>query len=246
MSLKKQFNELHKKVDDLVEQHSDVIKKYEKQMTNLKKTNFKCRNCDEKFRNLKELKEHKEGNCGDSSFKCDECDKGFKDQNKLDDHVSKAHVKYDCEECGQEFKYEATLEKHQEAVHGDVILYCHYFNNDKDCPFDEQCIFLHEESVKCKFDGVCERKLCMYKHNMKEEENEDDTVSDNEDEVALENICVEDIRPVLEKFKKSVENFEAILQKCSVKCKHCDFEAKDSNGLNMHVKAKHQNVNKSQ
>ena len=150
------------------------------------------------------------------------------------------------QKSGSVYPFFSTLEKYQEAVHGDDVLYCHYFNNNKDCPFDDQCIFLHEESAKCKFDGVCERKLCMYKHDMKEEENEDDAESDNEDDGALENICVEDIRPVLEKFKKTVENFEVILQKCSVKCKQCDFEAKDSNGLNMHVKAKHQNENKSQ
>ena len=245
VGLKKQFNDLHKKVDDLVEQHNIVIKKYEKQMTKLKKVNFKCRKCGDKFETLKELKDHKESECVDMQLKCNECGKCFEDKKKLDDHTSKAHVKYDCDECGQEFKFEAILEKHIEAVHRDDVLYCHYFNNDKDCPFDEECIYLHEDSEPCKFNGICERKLCMYKHETTEDDKDDSDCDDDEIDV-MENISVEDIRPILEKFKKSVENFEAILEKCSVKCKHCEFEAKDSNGLNMHIKAKHQNINKSQ
>ena len=74
------------------------------------------------------------------------------------------HVKYECDECDKVFKYEAVLEKHMEAAHEDVELFCHYFNNDKECPFEEECIYIHEESDNCKFTNNCERKLCMFKH----------------------------------------------------------------------------------
>ena len=80
------------------------------------------------------------------NFKCDECEKSFKDEKKLRDHTEKMHVKYECDDCDKVFKYEAVFEKHKEAAHEDIELFCHYFNNDKDCPFDDECIYIHEES----------------------------------------------------------------------------------------------------
>ena len=53
------------------------------------------------------------------------------------------------------------------------------------------------------------------------------------------------LKPILNKFKEAVEKFDTMLQKCSLKCKHCEFEAKDQNGLGMHMKAKHKNLNNS-
>ena len=52
-------------------------------------------------------------------------------------------------------------------------------------------------------------------------------------------VNIEKIKPVLEKFKQAVDNFEELLEKCSLKCKDCEFEARDLNGLKMHMKAKH-------
>ena len=52
-------------------------------------------------------------------------------------------------------------------------------------------------------------------------------------------INLEDMKPALEKFKQAVDNFEELLGNHSLKCKKCEFEAKDLNGLNMHIKAKY-------
>ena len=69
-------------------------------------------------------------------------------------------------------------------------------------------------------------------------ESEED--SDDEDEkIEINDANIEKIKPVLEKFKKAVDDFEELLGKYSLKCKDCDFEAKDANGLRMHLKAKH-------
>ena len=41
-------------------------------------------------------------------------------------------------------------------------------------PFDDECIYIHEESENCKYAQSCERKLCMFKHGDvvdKEDEN---------------------------------------------------------------------------
>jgi hypothetical protein len=43
--------------------------------------------------------------------------------------------------------------------------YCHYFNQDLNCPFDEfDCKFLHMISAQCKFGQFCTTKLCSYGH----------------------------------------------------------------------------------
>ena len=94
----------------------------------------------EKFENLKDLQKHKQGNCSDGKLQCDECEKSFRQQKSLDDHMGKNHVIFACEECEKEFKYEAVLGKHRESVHEDTKFDCHYFNNDKECPFEDQCI----------------------------------------------------------------------------------------------------------
>ena len=69
-------------------------------------------------------------------------------------------------------------------------------------------------------------------------ESEVDSDDDNE-EIEINDANIEKIKPVLEKFRKAVDGFEELLGKYNLKCKDCDFEAKDANGLRMHLKAKH-------
>ena len=43
--------------------------------------------------------------------------------------------------------------------------YCHYFNNDKRCPFSEiGCKFKHEISHECFHGKECAFSLCQYRH----------------------------------------------------------------------------------
>ena len=192
---------------------------------------------------MKNFQDHKENCCSNFEYKCEECEKCFKDENKLQNHRDKMHVKFECDECEKVFKYEAVLEKHKEAAHEDFQLFCHYYNNDKDCPFDDECMYIHEDSENCKFGRNCARGLCMYKHeeSASYKECDDDSSDDDDDNDMLGNdgINFEDMKPALEKFKQAVEKFEELLGKHSLKCKKCEFEAKDLNGLTMHIKAKH-------
>ena len=91
--------------------------------------------------------------------------------------------------------------------------------------------------------------MCMFRHEeSKKEKESDDDDSDNESEVDVLGIDQENVKeliPILERFKEAVAKLDVLLQKCSLKCKECDFEAKDTNGLVMHMKAKHKNSNKS-
>ena len=243
INLKKEFVGLQSLIQNLLDKHGDLEKKYEKFIHKHSKNNFRCRNCGDKFQALKKLQDHEEEGCSTTKFECDECEKRFKDEDKLQQHKDKMHEKFECDECEKVFGYESVLEKHKEAAHENAELFCHYFNNDKDCPFEDRCIFVHEESGNCRYGKNCERNLCMFQHvesrdieNVSDDDSED---GDSEESFNLHDINLEKIKPVLDKFKQAVDNFELLLNKYSLKCKNCEFEAKDMNGLTMHMKAKH-------
>ena len=67
----------------------------------------------------------------------------------------------------------------------------------KDCPFDDECIYIHEESGNCKYAQSCERKLCMFKHKEdvdKEDENGEETDDSDDDEFVSQGVDVEKIK----------------------------------------------------
>ena len=238
LSLNTEFVDLKSKIDVIIKKYEDL--EYE---LNQRKCQFKCSICNKKFENLSDLQDHKkeEGTC-QAKFKCDECGKAFRSENQLDIHKKK-HVKYECEDCDFEYNYEGLLEKHNTAVHGNVKIFCHYFNNDKECPFEDQCVFAHEESPVCKFGGGCERIMCMFQHEDNDEsgdeENDDDDEDDDDDDESNNVITIADIEPSMNKVEEAMEKVNELLKKQKLKCDECDFQAKNANGLNMHKKSKH-------
>ena len=251
-TLNTEFIDLKSKVDTLINKY-EVL---EKQLKKQKKFRFKCNQCKKKFESIKELQDHRkeEGSC-ESNFKCDECGKTFRNEKQLEVH-EKQHQQFECDECDSEFSYEGLLERHIEAVHGDMKIFCHYFNNDKDCPFDDECIFAHEDSRACKFGKGCERMMCMFQHEKSDENDDDDDASDdndddgdddddhNDDEDSL--IKVRDLEPSIKKVEEAMEKVNVLLKKqtSALKCDLCEFEARNTNGLTMHKKAKHTDNNK--
>ena len=74
-----------------------------------------------------------------------------------------------CDVCAKTFKYEDLRKKHMLITHENFRIYCHFFNNGKTCPYNEDCVFLHKDSTVCKYGIACERKYCMFKHGRKNE-----------------------------------------------------------------------------
>ena len=72
-----------------------------------------------------------------------------------------------CEKCEKSFANSDIQKKHVLITPENVKLYCHFFNNEKTCPFADKCIFLHKDSKFCRYDEMCERDLCMFKHKKK-------------------------------------------------------------------------------
>ena len=53
--------------------------------------------------------------------------------------------------CSNEFVLEWRLSKHQIKHRNDTQKKRHYYNNGKNCPYDEiGCMFAHEQSDMCK------------------------------------------------------------------------------------------------
>ena len=135
------------------------------------KSKHVCNKCDtnsEKVRNLKKHITVKKPTIG--LLKCEQSEKVFVEEWKLNAHKKK-HEKYPCEKCERTFNYLDTKNKHVLISHENAKLYCHYFNNEKTCPYLDRCIFLHEDAKFCRYDAMCERDLCMFKHRRKEENN---------------------------------------------------------------------------
>ena len=102
--------------------------------------------------------------------------KTFDKNHELEYHIKTCHEKvneYECEKCEKKFVLEWRLKKHMRN-HDSLasMKKCHYFNNGNKCPFEELgCMFAHEVSDNCTFGRTCKNKLCSFKH---ETENNDD------------------------------------------------------------------------
>ena len=95
----------------------------------------------------------------------------------------KSHNNYQCNQCDKSFKYLGIMKKHIKITQENAKLYFHYFNNNIMCPFNEGCLFLHEDADICKYGKLCERMFCKYNHEPEnDKEHSDDgenIISDN-------------------------------------------------------------------
>ena len=84
----------------------------------------------------------------------------------------------------------------------------------------------------------------MFRHNQHfqdvEEENDEgeNDVYECEEEID-DTVKLSEIEPVLSKVESAMEKVSELLKCNNLKYDKCDFTAKNQNGLNMHIKAKH-------
>ena len=244
-NLNEEFNVLKGKINILINKYSDLESKLENNF----KARFKCRKCDETFENVRKFERHKEKSttCYENPFpyQCEMCELEFTSEKQCSTHKEK-HGHFKCDKCDKVFTFEGVLEKHVSAAHGSTIIFCHYYNNNKVCPFKNECIFAHLESKDCIFGNECERMFCMFRHeehfqNDEEEcEEEYEEESDENDESDdVETFRLSEIEPALTKVELAMEKVNNLINSQRLKCDSCEFKAKNQNGLNMHKKAKH-------
>jgi len=105
---------------------------------------YECEFCKETFTESWKMEEHLKHHGNERPFKCSICDKGFYLKWRMEKHTSDHRVD---------------------------IKFCHYYNNDKPCPYDKVgCKFKHENAPECRFNLRCTFKLCQFTHTKKKGE----------------------------------------------------------------------------
>ena len=170
VALKEEFSDVTVKFTKLYEKY-EVLQKQSNKEDRREEIIFKCDVCDLVFGNLSELRKHKNLHKGVEKFGCCVCCQEFDEEWKMEAHKKK-HKLFACDQCGKQFKVMDIMEKHKKIVHEKCQLYCHYFNNMKVCPFDKECIFLHEDADKCRYGESFDIIQCMFKHENVVSENE--------------------------------------------------------------------------
>ena len=113
---------------------------------------------------------------------CKLCEMTFDRFVDLENHIRTCHANHQvfhCDKCEKGFVLKWRLKKHMRLHTENNVTYCHYFNNDRNCPFEDLgCKFLHKETKNCPFKSNCTRRLCPYRHevtrNTKDDNNESD------------------------------------------------------------------------
>ena len=98
---------------------------------------------------------------------CDVCSETFQESWQFEVHLESHEQTKDnkCDTCGKTFFLEWRLKQHMNVHTNPRIRNCHYFNNNKACPFNTiGCKFKHSDSELCSSTKSCKTKLCPKKH----------------------------------------------------------------------------------
>ena len=119
------------------------------------------------------------------SLDCEHCDVKFAKAIDLEKHMEEHGLErmHTCDVCGKTFHLNWRLDKHSQTHSQDSrLVHCHYFNNDKDCPFlHVGCMFKHEKAGLCLLKN-CTRYLCQFEHRGITEEQDILDVDEEESE----------------------------------------------------------------
>ena len=227
--------ELRKKVQELEKMLTDYMStRLSSSQSRYITDQFQCRKCPKGSMTKYELQihlrtDHKE------TVKCKACTKSFDKNSDLKLHMTTDHESeklHKCDICEKTFVFEWRLKKHKimhEKANGK---HCHYYNNGKNCPFEEiGCKFQHLSSAKCKFGQTCMVKMCQYTHEV---------YSTCKEDTSFDNIASEDFTDTNDKQVQKDENKdeskdvhkgkEKIYVKSAaetediIECAHCDIQ----------------------
>ena len=163
----KQKELLQELLEDYDHKIREVDKKFQCQKEKMmKKEEVKCEECGETFAKKYDLRNHIK--ClHPKNISCDIFDSIFHKSWEYETHLE-SHAKpkdNKCDICGKAFFLEWRLKQHMNVHMNPQVRNCHYFNNNKMCPFDDiGCKFKHVDSKQCKNPTSCKTKLCPLKH----------------------------------------------------------------------------------
>ena len=144
-------------------------------------------------------------------------------------NIHKIDKQEKCDDCGKVFYFKWRLKKHKEMHTDKNVKKCHYFNNDKICPYEEiGCKFQHVESLECIFKKKCTFQLCQYRHtNKSNEQSNDNSQLTEEFEDEIDEQSIKDDERFLEQifpktFRKYVE--VNLVGRMYIDCYYCGFD----------------------
>ena len=122
----------------------------------------------------------------EENIKCKVCNESFDKNSDMELHMTTVHEtekKNRCDIYEKTFMFEWRLRKHKFMHQSVTGTKCHYYNNSKDCPYEEVgCKFKHIPTPQFKFGKTCGRRLCQFKHScskeLLKETNNDHTAND--------------------------------------------------------------------
>ena len=132
------------------------------------------------------------------------------------------------------FKYEDSKQKYIKIEHENFKWYCHFYNNNNtECPHKNECVFLHEESEQCRYQNLCERQFCMYKHeeNVDTEDDHENEISDKKNETFVNQSQIRNVEDspsdngevLTSVIDSNTKTIEPNKNKHSCICKGCDW-----------------------
>ena len=171
--LKKDHNQESMKIKELLEENTKKTKEVESKIKiqknktiKMRPETIKCEECGELCLTKSELKTHVKTH-HPKTFCCDTCDKIFYESWQLEKHLETHSTKIKekkCDICGKEFFLQWRFRQHINVHQDPNVPTCHYYNNNKVCPYDHVgCKFRHVDAPMCKKKS-CENKLCPFRH----------------------------------------------------------------------------------
>lgn len=246
-----------KEVENKVNENSGHLKDLINKKDENKSQEYMCKKCDSKFKTKALLKDHTKSD-HKKDLNCKVCDEIFAKTNELESHLKNHEVEmFRCSVCEKAFVLKWRLKKHEEAHNRKDVKFCHYYNNDKHCPYEDiGCMFKHATSEMCRFGSRCQNILCQFRHGNKkggvvnDKENriynteknpskgipiltdDNDSLSDSETEDEEELTC-EDCGKVLKDFDLYIEHTSA--GDCAYSCSTCGKSFIEENDLKAHI-----------
>ena len=148
------------------EENAVAIKMLDAKIDNINKL---LKMTQKEMKDKEEKKEIRQEPKNDSrEIKCKLCERSFERFADLEIHIRSSHEnhqKFKCDQCDKCFVLNWRLRKHMKLHTEGFVKHCYYFNNNRDCPFEELgCKFLHAEAEICNFGSKCKRRLCPLRH----------------------------------------------------------------------------------
>ena len=170
-----ELNELAKIVESLQEEIERLKEQNKNNVTlsqngKMKNNSFPCTKCEEKFTDVRALKNHR-NRTHQNKIKCKQCNYEGLKLSDIEEHILTNHGtqrEFECNQCQNSFVSELRLKKHMKTHQNTFkINFCHYYNNNKECPYQRLgCMFKHSDAKHCRNGDKCNRKLCQFKHSV--------------------------------------------------------------------------------